>query len=60
MKFTMKRHSQSFFGQKTGIILDSADWDNPCIFMTFIRKLTHDNWEKPSENQGTKRVSYVS
>ena len=50
----MKRHSRSFFGQKSGIIFDSGDYTQESIYLTFIKKGNNDVWEKPSEGQGVK------
>jgi len=50
----MKRHSRSFFGQKSGIIFDSGEYTQESIYLTFIKKGNNDVWEKPSEGQGVK------
>jgi hypothetical protein len=50
----MKRHTRSFFGQKTGIIFDSGDYTQESVYLTFIKKLPSEIWEKPSEGQGIK------
>ena len=48
----MRRHSYSFFGQKTGLILDSADWSENYIFLKFLKKNNNGIWEKPSKKEG--------
>ena len=48
----MDIHSQSFFGQKTGIILNSAKNNEPNIFLRFIKKKEDGSWEKPSLKEG--------
>ncbi|MHA1819507.1 MAG: hypothetical protein ACTSU2_09955 [Promethearchaeota archaeon] len=50
----MRRHQRSFFGQKVGMIFDSGDYTQENIYLTFIRKLEDDSWEKPSLKQGKK------
>lgn len=50
----MKRHSYSMFGQKTGMLLDSGDWTQSCVYFTFLKKLPSGIWEKPSLRQGKK------
>ncbi|MBD3350430.1 MAG: hypothetical protein GF364_02985 [Candidatus Lokiarchaeota archaeon] len=50
----MKRHQKSFFGQKTGMIFDSSDWEQECVYFTFLSKLQDGNWERPSDNQGRR------
>jgi hypothetical protein len=41
-----------FFGQKTGIILDSAESSNPCIYLRFLKKKENGTWEKSSAKEG--------
>ncbi len=48
----MEHHSYSFFGQKTGIILDSSRLNEPSIYFKFIKKKDNGNWEKPSLKEG--------
>lgn len=48
----MQRHRYSFFGQKVGIILDSADQTEAFIYMRFLRKKADNSWEKISEREG--------
>lgn len=50
----MDHHNQSFFGQKTGLILDSAGITDPWIFIRCLRKKDTGQWEKPSANEGKK------
>ena len=51
----MERHQRSFFGQKVGMIFDSANWDHEYAYLTFVRKKNDGTWEKPSNGEG-KRV----
>ncbi len=48
----MKKHSMSFFGQKTGLILNSAEPKDDYIFVHLIKKRYDGSWEKPSKGQG--------
>jgi len=48
----MDRHNYSFFGQKTGMLLDSAEIDQPCLYLRFLKKKQDGSWEKPSQGQG--------
>jgi hypothetical protein len=52
----MDRHNKSFFGQKTGMILDSDNKSQPFIFFRFIKKRQDNNWEKFKEGK-TIRLS---
>jgi hypothetical protein len=45
-------HSQSFFGQSTGLIIRSSSKAEPFIFLTVIKKKPDGNWEKPSNHEG--------
>lgn len=45
-------HTKSFFGQNTGLILQSAFKTDPFIFLQCIKKKTNGNWEKPSKGEG--------
>jgi len=47
----MQHHRYSFFGQKTAVLLDSAKWSDPYLFLRFLKKLP-DRWEKPSLKEG--------
>ena len=51
----MQRHQRSFFGQKVGLIFDSAQWDREYSYLTFVRKKDSGIWEKPSNGEG-KRI----
>lgn len=48
----MEHHNQSFFGQKSAIILDSAKSSEPYIYLRFLKKLPDGRWEKPSQGEG--------
>ncbi|MFX1393195.1 MAG: hypothetical protein ACFFAH_06415 [Promethearchaeota archaeon] len=51
-------HTKSFFGQKSGIIINSPAKLVPYIFLTCINKKKDGTWEKPSKNEGkTVRLS---
>ncbi len=50
----MRRHNRSFFGQKSGLIFDSGDWDIEYAYLTCIKKNPEKGWEKPSLGQGKK------
>jgi hypothetical protein len=45
-------HSKSFFGQNTGLIINSASKFQPFIFFKCIKKKPDGKWEKPSKNEG--------
>jgi hypothetical protein len=45
-------HRYSFFGKRTGIILNSASRNDPFIMLTCIREKADQSWEKPSQNEG--------
>lgn len=45
-------HSQSFFGQSTGITIQSALKSDPYIFLKCIKKKEDGTWEKPSRGEG--------
>lgn len=45
-------HSYSFFGQATGIILQSGLKEDPYLFLRCIKKKGDKNWEKPSLGEG--------
>lgn len=47
----MDHHRYSFFGQKTALLLDSAQWTDPYLFLRFLKKLP-DRWEKPTLKEG--------
>jgi hypothetical protein len=48
----MKNHNQSFFGQKTGLLLNSADSSEQSIYLRFLKKKGDGTWEKPSNREG--------
>jgi hypothetical protein len=48
----MQYHSLSFFGQKTGLIVNSADWSEAYMYLRFIKKKANNSWEKPSNKEG--------
>ena len=48
----MNHHNYSFFGQKTGMLLDSAEIDQPCLYLRFLKKKQDGSWEKPSQGGG--------
>ena len=50
--FYMKKHNYSFFGQKTGMLLDSAEINQPCLYLRFLKKKQDGSWEKPSQGEG--------
>ena len=51
-------HTKSFFGQKSGIIVNSPAKLVPYIFLTCINRKEDGTWEKPSKNEGkTVRLS---
>ncbi|MFX1308581.1 MAG: hypothetical protein ACFE9M_01185 [Promethearchaeota archaeon] len=45
-------HSYSFFGQKVGLIVQSASKNEPCIFFRLIKSKNNGSWEKPSSGEG--------
>ena len=51
-------HTKSFFGQRSGIIINSPAKMVPHIFLTCINRKEDGTWEKPSKNEGkTIRLS---
>jgi len=48
----MNHHNYSFFGQKTGMLLDSAEINQPCLYLRFLKKKKDGSWEKPSQGEG--------
>lgn len=48
------QHSQNFFGQKTGLILDSDAKNKPHIFIRCLRKKKTGKWEKFDESKVVK------
>ncbi|TFG01696.1 MAG: hypothetical protein EU539_13770 [Promethearchaeota archaeon] len=45
-------HAKSFFGQKSGIIVNSPAKNVPYIFLQSIKRKNDGNWEKPSQGEG--------
>ena len=48
----VEKHSQSFFGQSTGLTLLSSSKSDPFIFLKCIKKKPDGSWEKPSLGEG--------
>ncbi|NVM18537.1 MAG: hypothetical protein HWN80_12545 [Candidatus Lokiarchaeota archaeon] len=48
----VNKHSQSFFGQSTGLTLVSSSKTEPFIFLKCIKKKPDGSWEKPSLGEG--------
>jgi hypothetical protein len=46
------QHSQSFFGQNTGLLLNSTSKSDPYLFIRCIKRKTNGTWEKPSTGEG--------
>ncbi|MFX0041820.1 MAG: hypothetical protein ACFE8L_02810 [Candidatus Hodarchaeota archaeon] len=45
-------HSQSFFGQSTGLTIQSTSKAESFIFLKCIKKKSNGTWEKPSQGEG--------
>ncbi|UCC19514.1 MAG: hypothetical protein JSV62_15660 [Promethearchaeota archaeon] len=45
-------HSYSFFGQKVGLIIQSASKNEPFMFFRLIKCKNDGSWEKPSSGEG--------
>jgi hypothetical protein len=45
-------HSKSFFGQNTGLILNSSSKNEPFFFVRCIKRKPDGIWEKPSKREG--------
>ncbi len=45
-------HSQSFFGQSTGLTIQSSSKTESFIFLKCIKKKANGTWEKPSQGEG--------
>ncbi|NVM37235.1 MAG: hypothetical protein HWN81_16680 [Candidatus Lokiarchaeota archaeon] len=48
----VNNHSYSFFGQKVGLIIQSASKNEPFIFFRLIKSKNDGSWEKPSSGEG--------
>ncbi len=48
----VNKHSQSFFGQSTGLTLLSSSKTEQIIFIKCIKKKPDGSWEKPSLGEG--------
>jgi len=46
------KHNKSFFGQSTGMFLQSSSKTDPFLFLRFIKKKESGTWEKPSIGGG--------
>ena len=46
------QHSQSFFGQNTGLIINSSSKSDAFLFIRSIKRKSDGNWEKPSAGEG--------
>lgn len=45
-------HNHSFFGQNTGLLVNSTSKSESFIFMRCIKRKTDNSWEKPSKGEG--------
>jgi len=48
----VNNHSYSFFGQKVGLIIQSASKNEPFMFFRLIKSKNDGSWEKPSSGEG--------
>jgi len=46
------KHNKSFFGQSTGMFIQSSSKSDPFIFLQFIKKKENGTWEKLSLKEG--------
>ena len=46
------KHNQSFFGQATGLTIQSGSKNDPYFFLKCIKKKNGGIWEKPSKGEG--------
>ncbi|MFX1375167.1 MAG: hypothetical protein ACFFA0_05090 [Promethearchaeota archaeon] len=46
------KHNQSFFGQSTGMFIQSSSKNDPFMFLQFIKKKEDGTWEKLSMKEG--------
>ena len=47
-----KNHSKGFFGQNTGLLINSSSNSEPFFFIRCIKKNPDGTWEKPSRGEG--------
>ena len=52
MRNMVDKHSQSFFGQSTGITVLSPSRSDPYLYFKCIQKKQNGSWEKPSAGEG--------
>ena len=52
VKKMVDSHSKSFFGQSTGMFIQSSSKSESFIFITFIKKKKNGTWEKLSNREG--------
>lgn len=52
MRIMTDKHSKSFFGQLTGLTIQSSSKSEPFIFLRCIKKKSDNSWEKPSMGEG--------
>ena len=45
-------HSKSFFGQNTGLIINSSSKNKPYFYIRCIKKKPEGSWEKPTAGEG--------
>jgi len=50
----MDKHSQDFFGAKSGLIVSTDSKDSPYLFLRCIKKKKDDTWEKYPEGRVVK------
>ncbi|MEJ2248785.1 MAG: hypothetical protein P8Y70_02955 [Candidatus Lokiarchaeota archaeon] len=48
----VNKHNKSFFGNKTGLTIQSSSKKEPFIFLRCIKKKPDGNWEKTSKGEG--------
>lgn len=47
-----KSHNQSFFGSNCAIFVQSTSYNDPFLFLRFIKRKANGSWEKPSLKEG--------
>lgn len=52
MRKIVDTHSQSFFGQRTGMVIQSSSKNEAFIYLKFIKKKNDGTWEKMSAGEG--------